>query len=115
MLDRQKIMQIFLNLLSNACKFTQNGLITFSIKNDHNYLYFSVKDNGAGIEKSKLAYIFEQFTQVDGSQTRSFEGTGLGMAITQNFCHLMKGHLAVESELSKGSLFSVKLPIKVAE
>ncbi len=115
LLDRQKMMQIFLNLLSNASKFTQNGLITFTVHNDQRFLYFSVQDNGVGIEKSKLTYIFEQFTQVDGSQTRKFEGTGLGMAITQNFCQLMDAELTVESELAKGSLFTVKLPIKLAD
>jgi len=111
LLDRQKIMQIFLNLLSNASKFTKNGLITFAIQNDANFLYFSVQDTGVGIEQDKIDFIFEKFTQVDGSQARKFEGTGLGMAITQNFCQLMGGSLNVESELSKGSLFSVKLPM----
>ena len=112
LLDRQKLMQIFLNLLSNACKFTKDGAITFAINNDKHFLHFSVKDTGVGIAKEQQEYIFEQFTQVDGSQTRKFEGTGLGMAITQNFCQLMGGKLAVESELSKGSLFSVQLPIQ---
>ncbi len=110
--DRQKLMQIFLNLLSNACKFTKNGKITFDISNDKHFLVFSVTDNGVGIAKDKLGYIFEQFTQVDGSQTRRYEGTGLGMAITQNFCQLMKGSLTVESELGKGSVFKVKLPLQ---
>jgi two-component system, NarL family, sensor histidine kinase BarA len=111
MVDRQKLMQIFLNLLSNACKFTKNGKISFDIYNDRYYLYFSVTDTGVGIAQNKLQYIFEQFTQVDGSQTRKFEGTGLGMAITQNFCELMNSDLSVESELNVGSVFSVKMPI----
>jgi len=110
--DRQKLMQIFLNLLSNACKFTKNGIITFDIKNDHSFLYFHVSDTGVGIPENKLNYIFEQFTQVDASQTRQFEGTGLGMAITQNFCQLMGGELSVKSQLNQGSTFSVKLPLK---
>ena len=110
-LDRQKLMQIFLNLLSNACKFTKNGNITFNIHNDKNYLYYSVSDTGVGIEKNKLDYIFEEFTQVDGSQTREFEGTGLGMAITQNFCQLMGGKISVKSELGVGSVFTVKQPL----
>ena len=111
-IDRQKLLQIFLNLLSNACKFTQNGVITFDIHNDKNFLYFSVTDTGVGIAKEKLNYIFEQFTQVDGSQTRKFEGTGLGMAITQNFCQLMGGTITVESELGIGSVFKVKQPLQ---
>jgi len=109
--DRQKLMQIFLNLLSNACKFTKNGIITFNIYNDKNFLYFSVKDTGVGIEQNKLNYIFKEFTQVDGSQTRSYEGTGLGMAITQNFCQLMGGTIKVESKLGIGSVFTVKQPL----
>jgi len=111
-IDRQKLLQIFLNLLSNACKFTHNGVITFDIHNDKNFLYYSVSDTGVGIEKNKLDYIFEQFTQVDGSQTRKFEGTGLGMAITQNFCLLMGGTINVESELGIGSVFKVKQPLQ---
>ncbi|MEY8253232.1 MAG: ATP-binding protein, partial [Colwellia sp.] len=111
--DRQKLMQIFLNLLSNACKFTKNGIINFDINSDKSFLYFSVSDTGIGIPDNKLNYIFKQFTQVDASQTRQFEGTGLGMAITQNFCQLMAGDLRVESQLNQGSTFSVKLPLKV--
>lgn len=110
-IDRQKLLQIFLNLLSNACKFTQNGTITFDIHNDKNFLYYSVTDTGVGISKDKLSYIFEQFTQVDGSQARKFEGTGLGMAITQNFCLLMGGTITVESKLGVGSVFKVKQPL----
>ena len=109
--DRQKLMQIFLNLLSNACKFTKNGSITFNIYNDKHYLHFSIADTGVGIEQNKLNYIFEQFTQVDGSQTRRFEGTGLGMAITQNFCQLMGGKVMVTSKFGIGSTFTVQLPL----
>ena len=110
--DRQKLMQVFLNLLSNACKFTKNGTITFEIFSDEHFLHFSVADTGVGIAKDKLSFIFEQFTQVDGSQTRKFEGTGLGMAITQNFCQLMGGTITVESELGIGSVFKVKQPLQ---
>ncbi|NQY86411.1 MAG: hypothetical protein HRT51_01470 [Colwellia sp.] len=109
--DRQKLVQIFLNLLSNACKFTKNGVITFNIYNDKNFLYYSVTDTGVGIKQDNIDYIFEQFTQVDGSQTRKFEGTGLGMAITQNFCQLMGGTISVESRLGIGSVFTVKQPL----
>ena len=110
--DRQKLMQIFLNLLSNACKFTKNGTINFLLHADKYHLYFSVKDTGVGIPEDKLKYIFEKFTQVDGSQTRQYEGTGLGMAITKNFCQLMKGEISVSSEVSVGTTFTVKIPIK---
>ena len=111
-LDRQKVMQIFLNLLSNACKFTKNGEIVFAIYNDRHNLNFSIKDNGVGIPQDKLDFIFEEFTQVDGSQTRKFEGTGLGMAITKTFCDLMDGKIEVESQVDIGTKFSVKIPLK---
>ncbi|MET1253626.1 sensor histidine kinase [Aliikangiella maris] len=111
LLDRQKMLQIFLNLLSNACKFTKNGEVIFEIYSDINYLYFSVKDTGIGIAEEQLEFIFEEFTQVDGAQTRKFEGTGLGMAITKNFCDLMNATIHVESELKVGTTFRVRLPI----
>ncbi|WP_444994288.1 ATP-binding protein [Aliikangiella sp. IMCC44359] len=111
LLDRQKMLQVFLNLLSNACKFTKQGKVIFEIYNDPYNLYFSVKDTGIGIAQEQLEYIFEEFTQVDGAQTRKFEGTGLGMAITKSFCDLMNGQITVNSELSVGTTFSVKMPI----
>ncbi len=110
-IDRQKLMQIFLNLLSNACKFTQNGKVIFHIERKKNHLFFSITDTGMGIPKENLSMIFEQFTQVDGQQTRHYGGTGLGMAITKNFCTLMGGEITVTSELNVGSCFSVKIPI----
>ncbi len=112
LLDRQKIMQIFLNLLSNACKFTKNGQVVFEIFNEQHFLYFSVTDTGEGIPQEKIEFIFEQFTQVDGSQTRKYEGTGLGMAITKTFCDLMKAKMTVKSQVGVGSTFTVKLPLK---
>lgn len=114
-LDRQKVKQILLNLLSNACKFTKNGQITLEIYNDQNNLYFSVEDTGVGIPEEQLDYIFEEFTQVDGSQTRQFEGTGLGMAITKTFCNLMDGQIKVESELGSWTKFSVVIPLQNEE
>ncbi|WP_196138327.1 HAMP domain-containing sensor histidine kinase [Aliikangiella sp. G2MR2-5] len=112
-IDRQKLMQVFLNLLSNACKFTKHGTITFKIENDDKALRFSVEDTGIGIPKDKLSYIFEQFTQVDGSQSRKFEGTGLGMAITQNFCEMMGAEITVESEEGVGTAFRVSIPLQL--
>lgn len=112
LLDRQKMMQIFLNLLSNACKFTKSGTITFSVSNDEDYLTISVADTGVGIPEEQLEQIFEKFTQIDGSLARKYEGTGLGMTITRNLCDLMNGEISVKSQLNAGSTFSVKLPIQ---
>lgn len=113
-LDRQKVKQIFLNLLSNASKFTKNGIITFGLSNTQEHLSFFVADTGVGIPTDQLDLIFEQFTQVDGSQTRKFEGTGLGMAITKSFCDMMQAEISVNSELGKGTKFTVCMPIKEA-
>ncbi|MDQ7051188.1 MAG: ATP-binding protein, partial [Enterobacterales bacterium] len=110
-IDRQKLMQIFLNLLSNACKFTKDGKIIFEVGCTKDSLYFSISDTGIGIAEEELKRIFEQFTQVDGQQNRNFEGTGLGMAITKSFCELMGGEINVTSDLGLGSCFSVKIPI----
>ncbi len=112
LLDRQKMMQIFLNLLSNACKFTKNGTVTFSIQSDENMINFSVADTGVGIPEDQLELIFEEFIQVDGSLARNFEGTGLGMAITKSFCSLMDGEILVESEYGEGTTFKVQLPLQ---
>lgn len=94
---------------------SKKGLITFALYNDDHYLHFSIKDTGVGIPQDKLQFIFEKFTQVDGSQTRKFEGTGLGMAITKNFCQLMQGKIEVTSEVDIGTTFTVRLPIKLKE
>lgn len=110
-LDRQKVMQILLNLLSNACKFTSKGRITFTMSNNEEQLFITIIDTGVGIPKDKLKFIFDKFTQIDGSQTRKFEGTGLGMAITEKFCTLMKGELAINSELGVGTTVKVIIPI----
>ncbi|TQV77055.1 hypothetical protein FLL45_03630 [Aliikangiella marina] len=113
--DGLKIKQIFLNLLSNASKFTKNGEIVFSLRSDGKRFEFSVSDTGVGIPQSQLAYIFEPFTQVDGSQTRKYEGTGLGMAITKSFCELMGGEVNVVSQVGVGSKFEVSIPLDVKE
>jgi signal transduction histidine kinase len=110
-LDRQKVMQILLNLLSNACKFTANGHITFTISSDDKFLNIIIADTGVGIAQDKLEFIFDKFTQIDGSQTRTFEGTGLGMAITQKFCALMRAELTIKSELMVGTTVKVTIPI----
>ncbi len=110
-LDRQKVMQILLNLLSNACKFTAKGQVTFTLFNCDKFLHICIADTGVGIAQDKLKFIFDKFTQIDGSQTRKFEGTGLGMAITQKFCQLMDGEIRISSELDIGTTVNVTLPI----
>src|SRR5450432_597407 len=122
--DPVRIRQIIVNLLGNAIKFTKHGEIYVSIrmqgecflKDDKKYLNFiiDVKDTGIGIPRDKLQKIFESFTQADNSTTRKYGGTGLGLAISKSLAELMHGTLTVESEAGKGSLFSLCIPLEVA-
>ncbi|MDO6446518.1 ATP-binding protein [Colwellia sp. 1_MG-2023] len=108
--DKDKLEQLLLNLLSNACKFTSDGQITLTINNDDTYIYFEVQDTGIGLSQEQQSYIFDEFRQVDSSQSRKFSGTGLGLAISLRFVELMQGKITVESELDKGAKFTVILP-----
>jgi len=109
--DKEKLEQLLLNLLSNACKFTEEGKITLSVYNDVNFIYFDIIDTGIGLSSEQQNYIFDEFRQVDSSHSRKFSGTGLGLAISQRFVELMKGKITVKSELNKGATFTVRLPI----
>lgn len=110
--DREKLEQILINLLSNACKFTHKGSVTLSAEIDMNYVVFNVLDTGVGISSDNLGNIFEQFQQVDGFQSRRFEGTGLGLAICKRYCELLGGEIDVVSELHVGSTFTVRIPLE---
>jgi PAS domain S-box-containing protein len=122
--DPVRIRQIIVNLLGNAIKFTRDGEIYVSIRKESEmywqegkkYLNFviQVKDTGIGIPKDKLQKIFESFTQADNSTTRKYGGTGLGLAISKSLAELMHGKLSVESEPGSGSVFSLSLPLEVA-
>ncbi len=111
-LDKTKLEQVLLNLLSNACKFTKNGTITFTIFCEEANLLFEIKDTGIGLSPEQQAYIFDEFRQVDASQARKFSGTGLGLSISKRFVELMQGKITVSSQLQQGSTFIVSLPIK---
>jgi signal transduction histidine kinase/DNA-binding response OmpR family regulator len=116
--DLTKVRQVLFNLLSNASKFTKNGVIELRVQNqrseDRDWIAFQVKDSGIGMTKEQAARIFEAFTQADASTTRKYGGTGLGLTITRKFCELMGGRITVESEPGKGTVFTVLLPIEVA-
>ncbi len=117
--DVVKVRQCLLNLLSNASKFTENGLITLTakrlVKEEKAWLRFSVTDNGIGMTPEQLAKLFERFSQADVSTTRRFGGTGLGLAITQAFTRMLGGDIEVESEIGKGTVFAIVLPAAVTE
>ena len=114
--DPTRVRQILLNLLSNAAKFTDEGSITLSAKQQLDSfgqpeIYISVTDTGVGIPLESQADLFEPFTQVDGSATRKTGGTGLGLSITRLLVDLHGGMINVESAPGKGSTFSFSLPL----
>jgi PAS domain S-box-containing protein len=110
--DQDKIRQIILNLLSNASKFTHAGKIILAAKQDGENLRVSVADTGIGISEEALPRIFKEFQQADTSTTRQYGGTGLGLSISRNLARLLGGDLNVESELGKGSTFTLIIPIQ---
>jgi signal transduction histidine kinase/CheY-like chemotaxis protein/uncharacterized protein YaaR (DUF327 family)/HAMP domain-containing protein len=108
--DTLKIKQILLNLLSNAAKFTEQGAITVIAKKQNDMISISVKDDGIGIETKNLDRVFEEFQQIDSSNSRKYKGTGLGLAIAKNYARLLGGNLTVHSEVGKGSTFTLVIP-----
>jgi PAS domain S-box-containing protein len=112
--DRERLQQIFNNLISNAMKFTSQGYIEIGYGLSGNEIEFHVKDTGIGISPEFHDKIFERFRQVEDSSTRKYGGNGLGLAITKKLIELMEGNIWVESEVGKGSLFYFTLP-KITE
>ena len=108
--DKIRIHQILSNLLNNALKFTNEGIIEFGYELEDNNLLFYVKDTGIGISKENQERIFERFIQVDLSLKRDYEGTGLGLSICKGLVELLNGNIWVESELNKGTAFYFKIP-----
>lgn len=111
--DEKKVQQILLNLIANAIKFTpEKGKISVSLKHhpEEKTFEMSVEDNGIGIQKEKLETVFDMFSQVDSSVTRTHGGTGLGLALAKQFTELHQGKIWVESEYGKGTKFTVILP-----
>jgi len=122
--DQMRTLQILKNLLSNAFKFTDQGSVIFRVSppksevvftqrhlNSQNCIGFSVSDTGIGIEQDKQRSIFEAFQQADGSTSRKFGGTGLGLTISRELCRLLGGELQIDSKYQKGSTFTVYLPL----
>jgi PAS domain S-box-containing protein len=109
--DPSRVKQIFINLIGNAIKFTENGVIKFgyTLKNQHEVQFF-VKDTGIGIQKNKLESIFNRFEQVNHSH-KKYGGTGLGLSICKHLVALLGGEIWVESEFGKGSTFYFSLPV----
>ena len=117
--DETRLRQSVLNLISNACKFTENGLVKISAKSvardNEEMLEFSVSDTGIGMNKDQLGNIFEEFRQASDDTTSKFGGTGLGLSITKNLIEMMGGDLSVKSEVGVGSVFTILVPRNIQE
>ncbi|MGL5753236.1 MAG: ATP-binding protein, partial [Paraclostridium sp.] len=109
-IDTDKIERVILNLLSNAIKFSEQGsdIKVIMIESDE-YINISVEDNGVGIHKDKLNYIFNKFAQIDKTLSRNTEGSGVGLSLVKRFVELHNGKIEVNSQEGKGSKFTVKL------
>ena len=108
--DRDMWEKIVLNLLSNAFKFTFEGAITVSLREHGEQVELTVQDTGTGIPAQELPRLFERFHRVEGVSGRTFEGTGIGLALVQELAKLHGGSVLVESEVGKGSMFTVTIP-----
>lgn len=109
--DEKKVYQIIQNIVGNAVKFTSKGGVTITGTFNSSSIKVSVNDTGIGISKENLPHIFEEFRQVDGTSSRSYEGSGLGLAIARKLVTLLGGKIFAESELGKGSVFHIILPL----
>jgi len=110
--DMRRLKQILFNLLSNAIKFTESGKIGLKVKKTESAIEFSVSDTGIGIAKADLSKLFQPFRQLDNQLDRRYEGTGLGLALSQKLAQLHGGHITVSSDLGKGSCFTLCLPLR---
>jgi signal transduction histidine kinase len=112
--DQPRVRQVLLSLLHNACKFTINGEVALAVvrgcANGVDWLEFRVTDTGVGIAPEQIASLFGDFAQADASSTRKYGGTGLGLAISQRLARMMGGEITAESQLGRGSVFTLRLP-----
>jgi signal transduction histidine kinase len=117
--DITKVRQALFNLLSNAAKFTHEGVIGLVVQgeqeDDVDWIRMSVSDSGIGIPPEKIDHVFDEFSQADETTTRDYGGTGLGLPISRRFCQMMGGDITVESAMGEGSTFMIRLPLEVAE
>ena len=117
--DVGRVRQILTNLVGNALKFTHEGHVLINVTgvvtDQIAKLNIAVSDTGIGIEEDQLSQVFEKFNQADGSTTREYEGTGLGLTIATNLASLMNGGITAESEVGKGSTFTIEIELAVTE
>ena len=110
--DAMRLRQIVLNLLSNACKFTERGEVRLGVRRDPAWATISIADTGIGMTAEQVGRLFQEFSQADSSTTRRYGGTGLGLAISRKLARLMGGDITVESTAGVGTAFSVRLPVE---
>jgi signal transduction histidine kinase len=114
--DGQKLQQILVQLLTNALKFTERGKIELNLRRLHDgseeFIEIAVADTGIGIKREDQEIIFEDFRQLDGSSTRQYGGTGLGLGLCKKLAAALGGEIRLSSEIGVGSVFSLRLPVK---
>ncbi len=108
--DESRVHQVLQNIIGNGVKFTNQGRVSVSASSDAHKVYINVQDTGIGIAEQDVPYIFDEFRQVDGSLSRRFEGTGLGLTIAYKAVKMLGGDIAVESLSGKGTTFTITLP-----
>ncbi|WP_261881689.1 ATP-binding protein [Vibrio pelagius] len=113
--DLERITQLFVNLIGNAIKFTEEGYVRVNVNWKDGQFVFAVEDSGVGIAESAMTTLFDPFTQADRSSSRNYEGTGLGLAICRKLVSLMNGHISVKSEQGVGTTFTIALPLIVVD
>jgi signal transduction histidine kinase len=114
-LDRTRIIQVLLNLLSNAARFTERGTITLRARAEPGLLVFEVQDTGIGIEADRMGVLFQPFVQVSPRTAGEYGGTGLGLALCDRFVRQMGGHIDAQSTPGVGSRFRVTVPLRESE
>jgi len=110
--DRRRVVQVLINLLGNATKFTKKGEVKFNISSSDERLIFDVIDTGIGISDEDQKVVFEEFRQADGSSSRKYGGTGLGLSICKKIVDLLGGDLSLTSKIGHGTTFTLKIPLK---
>jgi signal transduction histidine kinase/DNA-binding response OmpR family regulator len=115
--DQTRVRQALLNLASNANKFTERGKVAIDVRRTAGaggeWITMAVADTGIGMTREQMSRLFQEFVQADASTTRRYGGTGLGLAISRRFCQMMGGDITVQSEVGRGSTFTIRLPAEV--
>jgi signal transduction histidine kinase len=110
--DKVKLCQAVVNLMSNAGKFTRNGTVTLRAQLEDGWLRIAVRDTGTGISAKNLGKVFQNFVEAADATSSKYGGTGLGLPICQKLCRLMGGDVGVESEVGRGSCFTIHIPAR---